>query len=116
MRGYLIIHSIGVAVALLAPVVIWLLPNRIVVFLFFTVVFTPAVCFNIVFHAGATAAFGTYCPGLITALVLYPPLFSAVSGRAISEHLLTKRAALVFFVLAGLFHAADVSRNVFQLW
>lgn len=116
MRGYLIIHSIGIAVALLAPIIIWFWPNRIVVFIFFTFVFTPAVCFNVVFHAGATAAFGTYCPGLITALVLYPPLFSAVSRRAISEHFLTNRAAVLSFVLAGLFHAADVSRNVFQLW
>ena len=116
MRVYLTIHVIGIAVALLAPLVIWLFPNRIVIFLFFTIVFTPAVCFNILFHAGATAAFGVYCPGLITALVLYPPLFVAVSRRAISERLLTSQAALISFVIAGLFHAADVSRNVFQLW
>lgn len=116
MRAYLTIHVIGIAVALLAPLVIWLFPNRIVIFLFFTIVFTPAVCFNILFHAGATAAFGVYCPGLITALVLYPPLFVGVSRRAISERLLTSQAALVSFVIAGLFHAADVSRNVFQLW
>ena len=116
MRAYLTIHVFGIAVALLAPLVIWLFPNRIVIFLFFTIVFTPAVCFNILFHAGASAAFGVYCPGLITALVLYPPLFVGVSRRAISERLLTSQAALVSFVIAGFFHAADVSRNVFQLW
>ena len=85
-------------------------------FLFFSIVFTPAVCFNILFHAGATAAFGVYCPGLITSLVLYPPLFVAISRRAISEQLLTSRAALISFVIAGLVHAADLSRNVFQMW
>jgi hypothetical protein len=116
MRDYLMIHVIGIAVALLAPLVIWFFPNRIVIFLFFAIVFTPAICFNILFHAGATAAFGVYCPGLITALVLYPPLFVAVSRRAISERLLTSKAALISFVVAGLFHAADVSHNVFQLW
>lgn len=116
MRDYLTIHLIGIIVALLAPLVTWFFSNRILIFLFFAIVFTPAVCFNILFHAGATVAFGVYCPGLITALVLYPPLFVAVSRRAISERLLTSRAALISFVIAGLFHTADVSRNVFQLW
>jgi hypothetical protein len=116
MRGYLMIHLLGIVVALLAPLVIWSFSNRIVIFLFFSLVFTPAVCFNILFHAGATAAFGVYCPGLITSLVLYPPLFVAVSRRAISERLLTSRAALISFVIAGLVHAADLSRNVFQIW
>lgn len=116
MRDYLTIHLIGIIVALLAPLVTWFFSDRILIFLFFAIVFTPAVCFNILFHAGATVAFGVYCPGLITALVLYPPLFVAVSRRAISERLLTSRAALISFVIAGLFHTADVSRNVFQLW
>ena len=116
MRDYLTIHLIGIIVALLAPLVMWFFSNRTVIFLFFTIVFTPAVCFNILFHAGATAAFGVYCPGLITALVLYPPLFVAVSRRAISERFLTSRTALISFLVAGLLHAADVSRNVFQLW
>jgi hypothetical protein len=58
-------------VALVAPLMIWFFPKRTVIFVFFTFIFTPAVCFNILFHAGATAAFGVYCPGLITALTLY---------------------------------------------
>ena len=116
MRDYLTIHLIGIIVALLASLVMWFFSNRTVIFLFFTIVFTPAVCFNILFHAGATAAFGVYCPGLITALMLYPPLFVVVSRRAISERLLTSRTALISFLVAGLLHAADVSRNVFQLW
>jgi hypothetical protein len=116
MQTYLAIHLTGIAVAFLAPVVIWFFPNRIVSFVFFTFVFTPAVCFNVVFHVGATAVFGAYCPGLITALMLYPPLFYAVSRRAFSEGLLSNKAALISLFVAGLFHAADVSRNVFQLW
>ena len=34
MRDYLMIHLIGIGVALLVPLVIWSFPNRIVIFLF----------------------------------------------------------------------------------
>jgi hypothetical protein len=116
MRDYLVIHLSGIVVAFIAPLVIRWFPNRAVNFVFFTLIFTPAVCFNILFHAGATAAFGAYSPGLLTALTLYPPLFYIVSRRAFREGLLTNRAAVVSFALAGLFHAADVSHNVFKVW
>lgn len=37
-------------------------------------------------YAGPTAAFGVYCPGLITALVLYPPLlFSLAVGPSTKD-------------------------------
>ncbi len=100
----------------LAPVVLQVIPNRIMIFIFFTFVFTPAVCFNILFHAGATAAFGVYSPGLLTALTLYPPLFYVVTRLAFREGLITNRMAIISFVVAGAFHAADVSHNVFKAW
>ncbi len=116
MRDYLVIHVSGIVVAWLAPVVLQVIPNRIMIFIFFTFVFTPAVCFNILFHAGATAAFGVYSPGLLTALTLYPPLFYVVTRLAFREGLLTNRMAIISFVVAGAFHAADVSHNVFKAW
>jgi hypothetical protein len=72
--------------------------------------------FNIFFHAGATAAFGAYCPGLLTALTVYPSLFYFISRLAFSEGLLTNRLGWISFVIAGVVHAADVSRNVFKAW
>src|SRR5438552_1815461 len=116
MRDYLVIHLSGIAIAFLAPLVVRWFPNRVVIFVFFSFVFTPAVCFNILFHAGATAAFGRYSPGLLTAMTLYPPLFYIVSRQAFCEGLLTNRVAGISFALAGLFHAADVSHNVFKVW
>lgn len=86
------------------------------IFVFFTFIFTPAVCFNILFHAGATAAFGAYSPGLLTALTLYPQVFYIGSRRAFREGLLTIRTATISFALAGMVHAADVSHNVFKVW
>ena len=116
MREYLVIHVSGIIVAFMAPPVMRWFPRRAVIFIFFTFIFTPAVCFNILFHAGSTAAFGAYSPGLLTALTLYPPLFYIVSRRAFREGLLTNRGAVVSFAVAGLFHAADISHNVFKAW
>src|SRR5262245_58333423 len=73
-RDYLTIHIAGIVTSFIAAAVIWFFPNKVVVFLFFTFVFTPAVFFNIFFHAGATAVFGAYRPGLFTALTVYPQL------------------------------------------
>src|SRR5437667_3240508 len=116
LRDYLVVHVSGIVAAVLAPAVIRFFPNRVVIFMFFTFVFTPSVCFNIIFHAGATAVFGTYSPGLLTALTLYPPLFCIVVRLAFREGLLTNRVALFSFAFAGIIHAADVSHNVFKAW
>ncbi|HEX9425883.1 MAG TPA: HXXEE domain-containing protein [Pyrinomonadaceae bacterium] len=116
MREYLVIHVSGIVVALLAPLVLRFFRGRAASFVFLTFIFTPAVCFNILFHVGATAAFGVYSPGLLTALTLYPPLFYFVTRLAFREGLLTDRIAIVSFALAGAFHAADVSHNVFKAW
>ena len=66
--------------------------------------YARAVCFNIIFHAGATAAIGAYSPGLLTALTLYSLLFYVVSRLAFREGLLTNRVALVCLAFAGLFY------------
>lgn len=116
MRDYLVIHLSGILMACAAPVVLRWVGNRLVIFIFFTFIFTPAVCFNVFFHAGATIVFRAYSPGLLTALTLYPPLFYLVSRQALHEGLLTNRMAMIAFALAGLFHAADVSHNVFKAW
>jgi uncharacterized protein with HXXEE motif len=116
MRDYLTVHVAGVVVAVAAPLVISYFPNRFVVFVFFTFVFTPAAFFNILFHAGATVLFGVYCPGLITALTVYPAVWFLLSRIALREALLSMPLTVVSFGVAGFFHVADVSHNVFKVW
>ena len=113
---YIKIHLAGIAVAFMAAAVIWYFPNRIVLLVFFTFIFTPAIFYNTLFHAGATAYFGVYCPGLLTAVVLYVPLYGWISTLAFREGLLSSRLGLISLVVAGLFHAAEVGRNVFKSW
>lgn len=115
-HDYLKIHIAGIAGAFIAAAVIWFFPNRVVVFLFFTFLFTPGIFFNTLFHAGATSYFGAYCPGLITALVLYLPMYFFVSTLAFREGLFGGAAALISFVIAGIFHVMEVGHNVFKAW
>jgi hypothetical protein len=61
----------------------------------------------------ATAFSGVYCPGLITALVLYPPLFWHLSQFAYREGLLTNTLGVVAFLIAVVIHAVDVATSVF---
>jgi len=87
-------------------------PNRAAVFLFFALCFSKSVL-NGLFHVGATAFSGVYCPGLITALVLYPPLFWYLSQVAYREGLLTNTVGAVAFLIAVAIHAVDVATSVF---
>jgi hypothetical protein len=63
---------------------------------------------------GATAFSGVYCPGLITALVLYPPLFWYLSQITYREGLLTNTLGLVALLIAVVIHT-DVAMSVFGL-
>jgi hypothetical protein len=87
-------------------------PNRDIVFLFFALCLSESI-FNSFFHSGATAIFSVYCPGLITAIVLYPPLFWYLSTLAHDEGPLRGIHGLLAFAIAGLVHAVDVAANVF---
>jgi hypothetical protein len=64
---------------------------------------------------GATAFSGVYCPGLITALVLYPPLFWCLSQIAYREGLLTNALGKVAFLIAVVVHTVDVATSVFAV-
>lgn len=116
MRDYLIIHLTGIAVAVAAPLAIRYFSNRLVIFAFFTFVFTPAAFFNIFFHLGATVVLGVYCPGLITALTVYPVVFFLITRTAVRERLIPASLAVVSLGISGLFHLADISHNVFKAW
>ncbi len=115
-HDYITIHVAGIITAFLSASLIQVLPCRWLVWVFFAFVFTPAVFFNALFHAGATAIYRVYCPGLLTALTVYPPLYYFLSRLAYREGLLSGRAGLWALAVAGVFHVAEVSHNVFKVW
>ena len=108
------VHGFGMVYAVTFSALVSLFPNRYIVFLFFALCFFESI-FSSLFHSGATAMFGVYCPGLITAIVLYPPLFWFLSTVAHHEGLLSGALALLAFAMGGLIHGVDVATSVFGI-
>ena len=115
-QDYVVIHLSGIAGSVLVAGLVAMFPNRAMTFLVFAFFFLPAMFWNVFFHAGATVLFGAYCPGLVTALCLYPPVVHVVSRRAFGEGLLNARIGTVALVIAGVFHSLEVGHNVFKAW
>ena len=109
-------YLVGLLTALLVPILWHLFPLRWVAFVLFAVVLVPSMGWNAVFHAGATVASRTYCPGLITALALYLPLVSALGCLALREDVMSPGTLLGAVGVAGVFHAAEVGHNVYKAW
>jgi hypothetical protein len=106
------IHGLGMVFAIAFCALASIFPNRFVVFLLFALCLSESVL-NSLFHVGATAFSGVYCPGLITALLVYPPLYWYLSQLAYREGLLTNTLGVVAFLIAVVIHTVDVATSVF---
>jgi uncharacterized protein with HXXEE motif len=115
-HDYNAIHVAGIFASVLGATLVWLFPNRAVVLLFLTFLLAPSVCFNALFHAGASLLTRTYCPGVVTAILIYLPLFILLTERVYTERLLTPFALAASLLVAGLFHTWEVGHNVFKAW
>ena len=74
-RDYDAIHIAGIVSSVIFATIVSLFPISAVVFVFFAFVLAPGLFFNTLFHAGGTVVTRQYCPGVITALTLYLPVF-----------------------------------------
>jgi hypothetical protein len=95
-RAYAITHVFAIALALASMLLLRAFPAPWLVFAFFAFVFGPGVLCNAFFHAGASLASRTYCPGVVTGLAVYLPLFGLLATLA--------------------FHTLEVGHNVFERW
>jgi hypothetical protein len=106
------IHGLGMVFTTAFCALASIFPNCYVVFLLFALCLSESVL-NSLFHLGATAFSGVYCPGLITALLVYPPLYWYLSQLAYREGLLTNTLSVVAFLIAVFIHTVDVGTSVF---
>lgn len=58
----------------------------------------------------------TYCPGVVTAVLIYLPLFILLIAHVYAERLLTPFALAASLLLAALFHTWEVGHYVFKAW
>ncbi len=115
-QNYETIHIAGIIGSIVFATIVWMFPVRAVVFVFFAFVLAPGLFFNVLFHAGATVVTSEYCPGVITALTLYLPVFLLLCRLAWSENLLNAPTLISGLVIAGAFHTWEVGHNVFKAW
>jgi uncharacterized protein with HXXEE motif len=108
------IHGAGMAFAIVFSALVSRFPVRFVAFLFFALCFSESL-WNAVFHLGATLWSRDYCAGIVTALLLYPPLFWLLSSAGLRDGLLTRGGLLAAVFIAGVVHAIDVASTVFGL-
>lgn len=113
-REYVIIHLVGIAGALIGAGIMSWLPDRPLVFVFFAFLFVPATLWNALFHAGATMVFRSYCPGVVTAMIVYPLVFYLVSERALREGFIGIGSWTTALAIAAAFHVWEVRHNVFK--
>jgi uncharacterized protein with HXXEE motif len=112
-RDFLRNNGLGLLLGIALTAVVSRWPNRGVVGLYFAAILTQDCVFNALFHVGTTALYGAYSPGLITSLVVRPPLYVYLSSLAWRERLLGVPAAALSFTAAGLIHAVVVAQQVY---
>jgi Protein of unknown function with HXXEE motif len=115
-HDYIIIHLAGIASAIMMAAIVSRFPNRTLVFLFFAFAFAPGLLCNTFFHAGATLVTREYCPGVITAMTIYIPVFSFVCRLAWRENLVSVTTLPSALLIAAAFHTWEVGHNVFKAW
>lgn len=115
-REYVQIHAAAVISSALIAGLLWLFPNRALVLLAFTFAVAPGLLFNTFFHAGASMATGSYCPGVVTATLIYLPVFGLITESVRREGLLGANALIGSLAVAGVFHFWEVGHNVFKRW
>jgi hypothetical protein len=115
-RDYDRIHFAGIVSAVVLAALVSYFPNAVVVFIFFAFILTPGLFFNTFFHAGASLITHDYCPGVVTAVTLYLPVFFFISHLAWRESLLNAATLPLALVVAAAFHTWEVGHNVFKAW
>ena len=113
---YITTHVGALVLAVSAVGVVRWFPTTTVVFGFLAIVFGPGVFCNAWFHVGATILSRTYCPGVITGVLVYLPLSLMVVVSGVRDGLFTPRLLLAALAIAAIFHTLEVGHNVFKRW
>ena len=65
--------------------------------------------FNMVFHVAASILYRSYCLGIVTAVLLFPPLFWYLTRDLPFD----SRAGMLAMVIGAILHATDLATTTF---
>ena len=108
------IHVAGMVVGLLGAGVLTIYPNTVLLVIYFATIATPWFVWNSMFHVGATVRWRRYCPGVVTAVVVYMPFSIVLVASVIREHLVPGRWLVLAAGIGLVIHALEVRKNVFR--
>jgi hypothetical protein len=114
-RDFVLINGAGFALTLGATALAARTDRRRVFLAWYALVLTQQAVFNPVFHAATTAAYREYSPGLMSSMVLFLPVWGAVTRLALRAGRLTRRDVAASAAVGGVVHAAAVAQQVFRV-
>jgi hypothetical protein len=107
-------NAAGVAMTLAGTWALARRPGPALAFVYFAAIVSQQTA-NAAWHAGATAAYRDYSPGLASALLLFLPLQRRLARLAHAEGILSPRASRAALALAAVTHAQVIARQVHRL-
>jgi hypothetical protein len=112
-RDFRRINAAGLALTVAATLAVTHTRNRAVFFVYHAGLASQQALWNPVFHAGTTAAYREYSPGVVSAVGLFPMTWALLTGTATREGRMTRRAAWASAALGAAMHAAAVAQQVY---
>jgi hypothetical protein len=107
------IHLLGIVSAIgFTGVVSWA-PGPLPAFLFTALYLTPML-FNMIFRAATSNLYGSYSPGLLTAVVLFPALSWYLISAFAQAGLLRAEAAAAAAVIGVVVHGIDLASTTWR--
>ena len=88
-------------------------PNRPIVFLYYSTVLTQQALFNTAVPRRYHGSLSGLLTGILTGLVLFLPLWYYLTHLALGEGLLTRKSVVATAVIAAVIHTVVVAQQVF---
>jgi hypothetical protein len=112
-RDFVRNNALGFAMTVAATPLAARARRRRAFFPYYAAVVTQQALFNALFHAGTTARYRAYSPGLATSVIVVLPLWWRITRLARRAGLLSSRGLGGGLAVGGAIHAAAVAHQVY---
>ncbi len=106
-------NALGLLLTAGTTLVVTRTTNRTVFFVFYSTILTQQALWNTGFHVGSTVAFSAYSPGLVTALLVFLPVWWHLTRLALADGLISRGGVAIAVLIGGLVHGGAVAQQVF---